>query len=53
MKRYLTILLLLTVVATTVSAREVFPINEGWRFFFKSEKTSDTVSYTHLTLPTT
>ena len=58
MKRYLTILLLLNVVAMTASAREVFPINEGWRFFFKSEKTSDNarhvtpVSYTHLTLPT-
>ena len=49
MKRYLTILLLLTVVATTVSAREVFPINEGRRFFFKSEKTSDNAR--HVTLP--
>ena len=28
MKRYLTILLLLNVVAMTASAREVFPINE-------------------------
>ena len=49
MKRYLTILLLLNVVATTASAREVFPINEGWRFFFKSEKTSDNAR--HVTLP--
>ena len=49
MKRYLTILLLLTGLATTVSAREVFPINEGWRFFFKSEKTSDNAR--HITLP--
>lgn len=29
--------------------REVFPINEGWRFFFKSEKTSDNAR--HVTLP--
>ena len=35
MKRYLTILLLLNVVAMTASDREVFPTNEGWRFFFK------------------
>ena len=49
MKRYLTILLLLNVVAMTASAREVFPINEGWRFFFKSEKTSDNAR--HVTLP--
>ena len=49
MKRYLTILLLLTGFATTAGAREVFPINEGWRFFFKSEKTSDNAR--HITLP--
>ena len=49
MKRYLTILLLLHVVAMTASAREVLPINEGWRFFFKSEKTSDNAR--HVTLP--
>ncbi len=49
MKRYIAILLLLTGLAATARAREVFPINEGWRFFFKSEKTSDNAR--HVTLP--
>ncbi len=49
MKRFITILLLLTGLAATAQAREVFPINEGWRFFFKSEKTSDNAR--HVTLP--
>ena len=49
MKRYITILLLLAGLAATADAREVFPINEGWRFFFKSEKTSDNAR--HVTLP--
>ena len=49
MKRYIAILLLLTGLVSTARAREVFPINEGWRFFFKSEKTSDNAR--HVTLP--
>lgn len=49
MKRYITILLLFMLFASTARAREVFPINEGWRFFFKSEKTSDNAR--HVTLP--
>ena len=49
MKRYIAILLLLTGLAATARAREVFPINEGWRFFFKSAKTSDNAR--HVTLP--
>ena len=32
-------------------AREVFPLNEGWRFFFKSENSSDNAR--HVTLPHT
>lgn len=48
MKRY--ILLLLAAACTLeVTAREVFPLNEGWRFFFKSENTSDNAR--HVTLP--
>ena len=35
MKRYIATLLLLAASAS-VQAREVFPLNEGWRFFFKS-----------------
>lgn len=48
MKRYLTAILLLA-TALSVSAREVFPLNEGWRFFFKSENSSDNAR--HVTLP--
>lgn len=48
MKRYVITLLLLA-VGTLAQAREVFPLNEGWRFFFKSETTSDNAR--HVTLP--
>lgn len=50
MKRYIATLLL-TALCATASAREVFPLNEGWRFFFKSERTSDNAR--HVTLPHT
>ena len=49
MKRYIMILLLLATMAPYARAREIFPINEGWRFFFKSERTSDNAR--HVTLP--
>lgn len=49
MKRHLTLLILMLGVVLTAGAREVFPINEGWRFFFKSERTSDNAR--HVTLP--
>ena len=50
MKRSITLLLLLLAgVVSSARAREVFPINEGWRFFFKSERTSDNAR--HVTLP--
>lgn len=49
MKRYIMILLLLATMAPYARAREIFPINEGWRFFFKSERTSDNAR--HITLP--
>lgn len=48
MKRFILILLLCGITATG-HAREVFPLNEGWRFFFKSERTSDNAR--HITLP--
>lgn len=50
MKKYIATLLLLTLCAS-VQAREVFPLNEGWRFFFKSENSSDNAR--HVTLPHT
>lgn len=50
MKRYIATLLLLAICAST-QAREVFPLNEGWRFFFKSENSSDNAR--HVTLPHT
>ncbi|MEG0807212.1 MAG: glycoside hydrolase family 2 TIM barrel-domain containing protein [Alistipes sp.] len=48
MKRTLIIALLLAFCATA-QAREVFPLNEGWRFFFKAETSSDNAR--HVTLP--
>jgi len=48
MKRYL-LLLLFSACLLRTSAREVIPLNEGWRFFFKSENTSDRARY--VTLP--
>ena len=48
MKRYLATILLLAAVLP-LPAREVFPLNEGWRFFFKSENSSDNAR--HVTLP--
>jgi len=48
MKRYLLLSLSLFVVVAA-SAREVFPLNDGWRFFFRSEPSSDNARY--VTLP--
>lgn len=48
MKRCILLILSLAAVLTA-SAREVFPLNEGWRFFFKTENTSDRAR--HVTLP--
>ena len=50
MKRYIATLMLLAACAFA-QAREVFPLNEGWRFFFKSENSSDNAR--HVTLPHT
>ncbi|WP_304582480.1 glycoside hydrolase family 2 protein [uncultured Alistipes sp.] len=48
MKRYLVLCLLLA-LATPLRAREIHPLNEGWRFFFRSETSSDNARY--VTLP--
>ena len=48
MKRYLVLCLLLALWMPS-RARQVFPLNEGWRFFFKSETSSDNARY--VTLP--
>lgn len=50
MKRFL-LLILLAGCTAAVSAREVFPLNEGWRFFFRAERTADNAR--HVTLPHT
>ncbi len=39
----------MVVLAYHAQAREVFPLNEGWRFFFRTENTSDNAR--HITLP--
>ena len=49
MKRGILFLLACAAAVVPVQAREVFPLNEGWRFFFKSENTSDGAR--HVTLP--
>ncbi len=50
MKHYFATLLLL-LACGTAAARSVYPFNEGWRFFFKSENSSDNAR--HVTLPHT
>ena len=49
MKRFITLVLLMLGTTLAARAREVFPINEGWRFYFKTERTSDNAR--HITLP--
>ncbi len=50
MKRYL-LLGLLLLLAAPGHARETYPLNDGWLFFFKSENNSDNARY--VTLPHT
>lgn len=40
MKRFIALCLLLC-FAVTASARDIYQLNDGWEFFFKSENTSD------------
>lgn len=49
MKRYVATLLFTAVIGLAAHAREVFPLNEGWRFFFRTENSSDNAR--HVTLP--
>ncbi len=50
MKRYLLLFALLAAaVSASAASREVYPLNEGWRFFFKSDNSSDRAL--HVTLP--
>lgn len=47
MKRY--ILILLAVIASfSVDAREIYSLNNDWRFFFKDENTSDRARYVNI-----
>lgn len=48
MKRYILILLALTVVTAQLAAREVYSLNNNWRFFFKEENSSDDARYVRL-----
>lgn len=48
MKRYLVILLILTSLSITSFAREVYTLNNDWRFFFKEENSSDDARYIRL-----
>lgn len=41
MKRFLFLLTMLVLTLSTAMARETYPINEGWQFFFKSENDSE------------
>lgn len=50
MKRYITLCVLL-LTALTASGRNVYPVNEGWRFFFSQENSSDNARI--VTLPHT
>lgn len=46
--RHILLSFALLVCSLGASAREVIPLNEGWRFFFKSENTSDRARYVNL-----
>lgn len=48
MKRLISTFLLLLCLVSAAAARQVIPLNEGWRFFFKSENTSDQARYVNL-----
>lgn len=48
MKKYILLGIILA-LGTPVRAREIYPLNEGWRFFFQSETSSDNSRY--VTLP--
>ncbi len=50
MKRFLTLLISLLTLSTTLSAREIISINDNWRFYFSKENSADyarTISLPH------
>ena len=51
MKRFLLILIAFLATYSTISAREVFLLNNSWRLFFKDENSSDNARF--ITLPHT
>lgn len=48
MKRYIVILLILTSFSLSAFGREVYTLNNDWRFFFKEENSSDEARYVRL-----
>lgn len=46
--RYILLFTLATVLFGTVEARQVFNLNNGWRFFFTSENSSDEARYVRI-----
>ena len=51
MKRFLLILIAFLATYSTISAREVYLLNNSWRLFFKEENSSDNARF--ITLPHT
>ena len=47
MKRYI-LTLLAVVTFFSVDAREIYSLNNDWRFFFKEENTSDGARYVNI-----
>jgi beta-galactosidase len=48
MKRYILILLAVTAFFAESAAREVYSLNNNWRFFFKEENSSDEARFVRL-----
>lgn len=48
MRRYLLVLLAFIFCINSVDAREVYILNNSWRFFFKDENSSDEARFIHL-----
>lgn len=48
MKRFLLVILAITLTLSGLSAREVYTLNNSWRFFFKDENSSDNARYIRL-----
>ena len=48
MKRFLIALLALITFANTLTAREVYILNNSWRLFFKDDNSSDDARFVNL-----